>query len=274
MHTVNRWRSADVYFSHETDSVAPEEKLNIRHCHSTYEILFVVGGEGRYLVEGSEYLLCPGTLMLFRPTEYHSVTVSGRVPYERYVIHFPASSVIPSAAAFLSAMEAHGDEKGSLFYPATATSHTLMSVFARMEAADRIPTDKRHVYIEALLSEIIVLLSTADVSRLSPDGEELAVRVLRYINENLDKDISLDALARRFFVSKYYLCRAFRKRHGVSVHGYITHKRVMYAKQLIEAGEAASAAAYRVGFGDYSAFYRAYSKINGESPIACAKKGT
>ena len=46
----------------------------------------------------------------------------------------------------------------------------------------------------------------------------------------------------------------------------------MYAKKLIESGETAAAAAYKVGFGDYSAFYRAYVKILGVSPSASTEK--
>ena len=42
----------------------------------------------------------------------------------------------------------------------------------------------------------------------------------------------------------------------------------MYAKQLIDAGETAQSAAFKVGFGDYSAFYRAYIRIVGKSPRA------
>jgi AraC-like DNA-binding protein len=79
-------------------------------------------------------------------------------------------------------------------------------------------------------------------------------------------------LAKRFFVSKYYLCRAFKRHNGISVHGYVNQKRVMYAKQLIEAGETASGAAYRVGFGDYSAFYRAYVKQLGVAPTMAAER--
>ena len=97
---------------------------------------------------------------------------------------------------------------------------------------------------------------------------ELGARVIRYLNENITRDVSLDSLAKRFFVSKYYLCRAFKKHNGISVHGYINQKRVMYAKQLIESGETASGAAYKVGFGDYSAFYRAYVKLVGKAPTA------
>ena len=115
---------------------------------------------------------------------------------------------------------------------------------------------------------IIILLSATASERLPQDEAELGARVIRYLNNNIDKDLSLDRLARKFFVSKYYLCRAFKKHNGTSVHGYINHKRVMFAKQLIEEGETASGAAYKVGFGDYSAFYRAYVKILGVSPTA------
>ena len=40
----------------------------------------------------------------------------------------------------------------------------------------------------------------------------------------------------------------------------------MLAKGMIENGETAANAAFRVGFGDYSSFYRAYKKALGHSP--------
>jgi homocysteine S-methyltransferase len=58
------------------------------------------------------------------------------------------------------------------------------------------------------------------------------------------------------------------KTNTFSVGNDIDDGNYTLAKQLIEAGETASRAAYRVGFGDYSAFYRAYVKIVGKSPTA------
>ena len=117
-----------------------------------------------------------------------------------------------------------------------------------------------------LLGELIFLFSLANTERtVSYDGD-ISVRVIKYLNENINRNISLEFLANRFFVSKYYLCRVFKKHNGISIHGYITQKRVMQAKLLIEAGETASAAAYKVGFRDYSAFYRAFVKIVGLPP--------
>ena len=144
----------------------------------------------------------------------------------------------------------------------------MMSVFERLEASVQMPTPERNVYIRMLLSELVILLSVSAGEGIACDEDELGSRVIKYLNGNIEKDISLDKLARHFFVSKYYLCRAFKKHNGISVHGYINRKRVMYAKQLIESGETASGAAYRVGFGDYSAFYRAYVKLIGKSPTA------
>jgi AraC-like DNA-binding protein len=131
-----------------------------------------------------------------------------------------------------------------------------------------LPENEKSVYVKTLLSELIVFLSVSSGEQIQINEGELGARVIRYLNENLTRDMNLDTIARRFFVSKYYLCRAFKKHNGVSVHGYINHKRIMYAKQLIEQGDTASGAAYKVGFGDYSAFYRAYVKIIGKSPTA------
>ena len=47
--------------------------LNVRHIHDLYEILYVVSGNGRYLVEGAEFELKPRTLLLIKPFKYHCV---------------------------------------------------------------------------------------------------------------------------------------------------------------------------------------------------------
>ena len=91
-------------------------------------------------------------------------------------------------------------------------------------------------------------------------------RVVRYLNVHLTEDISLDALAKSFYVSKFHLCRAFKEHNGVSVLQYITEKRVMYARRLVERGETAVSAAAKAGFGDYSSFYRAHRRICGSAP--------
>ena len=253
-------------FTYSVD-IQPPQGLDIKHCHDTYEILYVLGGSGRFMIEGTSFDIKPGTLLVIRPFEYHSMQLDGTSDYERYVIHFPESYLTNDASDLFKAILA-GVEGSGKVYSAGSLSKNILPILERFDIAEALPDNEKSIYVKTLLSELMVFLSVSGGEQIAINEGELGARVIRYLNENLSRDVSLDTLARRFFVSKYYLCRAFKKHNGVSVHGYINHKRVMYAKQLIEQGETASGAAYKVGFGDYSAFYRAYVKIIGKAPTA------
>lgn len=255
-----------IEYNYTLDKEVPND-LNVRHCHDCYEVLFVVSGEGKYIVEGSLFDIRPSTLMVIRPFEYHCVQLENTMPYERYVIKFTEAAVVEDALRLLHQFMKSDGTSGK-YYSSAAIPESVYSLFERFEMIGALPENERNAYAKMLLSELIILLSVSGGEQMSHEEEELGARVIRYLNENIHRDVSLDKLARRFFVSKYYLCRAFKKHNGISVHGYINQKRVMYAKQLIDSGETASGAAYRVGFGDYSSFYRAYVKVLGKAPTA------
>ena len=239
-----------------------------RHLHDTYEILYVAAGRGRYIIEGNSYSMRAGTLILVSPYVYHSVEIEPGVPYERYIINF-SPEWMPEIAKI---MEGFDMKEGGLFYTAASVSGALPAVFEKIELLSALPKAHHATYAQLILSEILILLSSADTAK-AEECEVLGARVIKYLNTHIERDMTLDKIAGHFFVSKYYLCRAFKRHNGISIHGYLTQKRVMYAKQLMESGETASGAAYRVGFGDYSAFYRACLKVTGKSPLAIQKKG-
>ncbi len=261
-------QTKDIAFSYSTNEIAPVD-LEISHCHDDYEFLFIVNGKGKYIIEGAEFFVTPGMLMCARPLEYHCIKIDAGAPYERYVLHFTASSVLPEAKELFDTIIAK--RQGEDAYSAFTLTESFVGIFERFSLALSLDEERRESFIRLLLSELIMLLSVSAGETRSVDEGELGARVIKYLNENIEKNISLDKIAKRFFVSKYYLCRAFKKHNGISVHGYINRKRIMLAKQLIESGETASGAAYRVGFGDYSAFYRAYVKVLGEAPTVNVK---
>lgn len=255
-----------IYYSHARIQDVPEN-MNSRHCHDKYEIIYISQGSGKYIVEGAEYPVRSRTLMIFPPLAYHCVSIDAGSVYERSVLYFEEKDMECLGNDIISGFK--GDEESvGIFYSAESISDSVTSIFEKLETSESLPEYERSIFMRLLISELLLLLSVAKKEKALFDNGELGARVIKYLNEHIDKDISLDKLAKRFFVSKYYLCRAFKKHNGISVHGYINQKRVMYAKQLIESGETASGAAYRVGFGDYSAFYRAYVKLVGRSPMA------
>lgn len=242
------------------------------HCHDKYEILYVIEGHGRCVIEGVEFPVKPRCVFLFPPTVYRALYLDDGTTYDRASIIFDERNVSSSVMDILTRFGTDSDNLSpAAFYSADAVCDQMASLVERFESVVDFPEPQKAKLLGLWVSEFILLLSMAGAENEGYDDSDLGARVIRYLNENAERDITLDRLARRFFVSKYHLCRAFKKHNGISVHGYITRKRIMYAKQLIEAGETASGAAYQVGFGDYSAFYRAYVKIIGKAPTSSEK---
>lgn len=243
----------------------PSLDISKNSINENYEIFFIVSGNGILTVEGQSYDISRGALFAISPMKYYSLNLSLDMPYEYYSLHFSKSVLIQEAAEHLSLV--FFDDKCRK-YSFLSNAEGVFSVFERFSGLSSMNQTDKHLYFKMLISELLILLSAHKEDECNDVERDLGARVIRYLSDNVDADISLDALARRFFVSKYYLCRAFKSRNGISVHNYINKKKVLHAKQLIEDGESASAAAYKVGFGDYSAFYRAYVKHLGVSPTS------
>ena len=92
------------------------------------------------------------------------------------------------------------------------------------------------------------------------------VQIISYINDNLYKELSLDSLCKKFYISKSQLCRSFKKATASTVWEYITVKRLVFARELIESGLNPTQVYRQCGFSDYSAFYRAYKNHFKVSP--------
>ncbi len=241
------------------------EGIDGDHCHDKYEISYLISASGRYIVEGCEHKLSEGVLLLIKPTAYHRVELDTQ-ELEGYTLHFNKKALTPAVQSMLDRL-CDGDGGGVVFSP-RLISDAITTAHDRFATARMLSGVEAKEYMQAVLSEIIILLSAATGERMKGTDEELGARVAKYLNSNIERNISLERLARRFFVSKFHLCRAFKSYSGTSVHAYVTQKRIILAKRLIESGMTASRAAERVGFGDYSAFYRAYVRVVGKSPTA------
>ena len=242
-----------------------------RHCHRKYELLYVARGRGKCIVEGSEYPLSDGVLFVFRPFEYHYVCPDPDSAYERYVCNF-SESVLASAVRELPMMSA--DSKG-LYFSDSNTSDNFCNIILNLESFFE-KNDPKSAVSEAMaisaVNQILLLASQEKREQNAPLTNGLVEEIIAYLNRHIEEKVSLDDAAKRFFISKYYLCRLFKKSTGVTVLSYLNSKRIAKAQHLIATGEPPTSVAYSVGFGDYSSFYRAYVKETGKAPSVAKSK--
>ena len=83
------------FFCSYTDDPSPVAEKFVMHTHFFTELFYFVGGDAVYHVEGSEYALQPGDILLIRPAEAHYVELRSSVPYKRIVLHFDSDILLP-----------------------------------------------------------------------------------------------------------------------------------------------------------------------------------
>lgn len=241
------------------------------HYHSLYEIYYFLEGDADYLVEGKEYHLTPDSLVLLSPHTLHGVRVNSNTNYVRCSVHFDGFALSAERRFFLlSAFP--GNEKNSpkeVFYEHTEDYELRTFLIQFINAINQPEPLRSHcypVYLEALLAQITVMSQALRPSAITSYVSDTIVDIIRYLNEHLEEPITLDLLSEKFYISKYYLNRVFKKAVGTTVMDYLNYQRVVMAKQLMLHGHSAANAAVLSGFGDYSTFYRSYRKVMGERP--------
>jgi len=91
-------------------------------------------------------------------------------------------------------------------------------------------------------------------------------RVIDYIYENIDKKISLDALAAVADISSFHFVRMFKISTGETPHQKVMDIRIKVASELLLAGRSQLDIAIACGFVDQSHFSRTFKKHYGITP--------
>jgi AraC-like DNA-binding protein len=262
---------------HHSIDQRPNEKDFELHAHSYCEIFYFISGAGYYTVEGRNYPLTQGCVLLMRDGEIHKIHLDPDRPYERIAVHFRLDDVLGQSAAYAPLRSLILDRSpgcGNLFLAKGKESASLLDAcFSRI---CRAPQSNEEFGMQ-LIATLPVILSELYTIRRSTSNEELLSRregdpalteVIDYINQNLTAPLHVDALAERFYISRYYLMHLFRAETGYTVLGYITEKRLLLARDLMRSGRSITEACYEAGFTNYSSFLRAFKKYYGTLPSA------
>lgn len=236
------------------------------HHHNGYEIFVLLKGEGVFLVEGTGYSLRPMDIIIANASEIHEISYETEIEYERVVIHLnDAFFENLGCVHYTEIFNNRRSGENNLIDREPLKKSELFDTLRRLDRYVKAGDEQNDAVIRAAIVEFLHQLNQSKTS----DGEIMsgAVKnVIEYINENIGENLALSHLADKFFMSKYHLCRRFKKYTGFTVNQYITYRRIMIAKELHESGKNLSDASVEAGFSNYSNFYKAYVKETGHAP--------
>ncbi|NMB97870.1 MAG: AraC family transcriptional regulator [Clostridiaceae bacterium] len=275
-----------ISFSHSKDDIFYEMDF---HLHEFYEIYFFISGNVNYLIEKQIYHLNFGDLIIMNNHEIHKPSVFPGEPYERIVIHFDPSIASTMSSADFNLIECFVNRPRGKYNRLSLKNEQVDHVLNYLYRIENLSknSDKGYsilkltcftellfyinklYYAQQEIAQIhnsfsnINVLDNTDTNCMIP--EKLAM-IMDYIDKNLEDDLSLEALGKRFYLDKYYLSRLFKKYTGSNIHDYIVYKRISKAKRFLSEGHNATFTSIKCGFNDYSNFYRMFKKAVGVAP--------
>lgn len=268
MGAIARFDNADIEFHHSIDE-RPDTTDFRMHTHSKYELYYFVSGNATYHVEGNEYQLKPGCILVIRGAESHYISVSDSTPYERIAIHFSPELIrsVDPDGALLQAFNDRELGQRNLYLQSVFEGDLYLRLTERLM---NIGENDGYPQIIAVLFSLLGEIRTAFLNRSSAlsdaDSDTRAHKIITYINRNLRRELSLDKICENFYISKAQLCRIFKRSTGSTAWSYITVKRLTLARELLRSGVSPSSVCFECGFSDYSVFYRSYVSHFGHSP--------
>ena len=267
MYMLNEYSFGEIYIRHAIDDY-PDDSHFTMHIHEQCEIYFFISGNVEYLVEGSKYFLAPDTLMIMRPSEVHKPRIISGERYERYALNFPvrfAENIDPQRR-LIKAFTERTLGKNNMLDSSMIDTGLVRKLFSKM--CENSDDYGKQLKIKTHLPLLLDMISHAYDRQIKIDHEPKSTseRIVNYVNEHLFENISIPGLASYFYLSQSQFRRVFKQATGASPWEYITKKRLNAAKEKIRNGSSAMMASESCGFGDYSAFYRAYTKYFGCAP--------
>lgn len=105
-----------------------------------------------------------------------------------------------------------------------------------------------------------ILFELIDLTNLKSDNEHI-VKIYKYINDNIDKKITLSSISRELHLSREYIARIFKEETKNTVTNYITEQKMILAKELISSQNMSLATvASHLGYENYHYFSRVFKK--------------
>ncbi|PFM45764.1 AraC family transcriptional regulator [Bacillus cereus] len=227
-----------VYFFHKVKSEKPKSFL---HPQFGIEFYYHQQGEATYNFGGEIYHFCPGDLLIFNREILDHVKYSKKSFYSYSTIHF----------SFDFIKELLSKETADKIIP---LAHNSIGLLIRLNIDEQVRFSKLFTniieesenelfghdemlksYYSQFLLNIYRNFNNVSICDLNVNHKELyAHRVLNFIHINFRNELTLDLIAGKLHLNKYYMCHCFKEVTSFTINKYLTKIRIDEAKKLLQ----------------------------------------
>lgn len=251
-----------------------EEQVMDMHIHDCYEIYYSISGGKQFLIDNRYYNIEPGNVFVINQYESHYISQVDKSIHERIIIN-----IHPELCRSLSTPQT--DLTTCFTNRRFGCSHRLVLTKEQQDRfryyVHKITSTEgfgSDVIENVTLTELLILLNTVYQSNFetieqpkqASQYKKQVTAIIDYINLKLCDSITIESLAKHFFLSESYICRIFKAETGTTINKYLTARRISLAKAKLAAGLSVTEVCSLCGFNDYSNFVKSFTKSVGVTP--------
>lgn len=258
-------------------------EMQNEHYHSYYEFYYLVSGERKFFIDGKNYKIQSGDMVLIPKREIHRTTFFGKgSEHERIAVYFDDEFIRPLKEAIgREAFEQCFHER-IMSIPAakrTYIEELLERLLEEYQQKDEFSERICKMYCEELvllmircqrdnkeqLPQIIAGESDKDISSI--EAKEEMEEAAQYINRCFKEPLTLSFMAAKSCMSASYFSRRFKTVTGFGFKEYLNMVRIRHACELLASTTlSVTEISEACGYMDSNYFGDAFRKVKKMSP--------
>ena len=259
---------------------------NYKQINSPFTRLFyITAGEGYVSHSGHTYKLKPGKMILIPPftsVDYHcpswleqyymlftakTMTESELFTMQNYNYILDTDEMIPFL--FKRLLELNPD-MGLNYYNPNRKNYNSSILNGKRQIS---PENEFETYgiLRTLIAPFI--RTASGLPDLNLKNKNSLLKALLYMNENIEKQLSLKDIAKKVSLHPTYFSDSFKKYFGERPIRYLNSKRIEKAQLLLKGSDMTiKEIAFKCGFNDFDYFFRVFRKYTDTTPCSYRQK--
>lgn len=241
------------------------------HYHYDYELLYVCENSRSIKIGDNYYVLDKNSVALIPPFIPHATYPGNFLPQRRICINFRPEFISDIQKTIpMDLLAAFKADKPVISIK--SFSDEFYNCISTMENKTNEPSTTPKIRTLSLvrLCELLLMLNGV-VSHGNSDGD-IFYDIIKFAEENFNQRISLDLLAKKFYLDPYTISRNFNKITGLTLPKYMKTIRVIHAKQKLSSTDMSlTDIATYCGFNSLVDFDRVFKQDTGMTPLQYRK---
>jgi AraC-like DNA-binding protein len=247
--------------------------MGFQHFHFFYEIYVLLDQKAYHFIKGKPYELEFGDIVLLHPDLLHKTEYPSGEPSKRLIINFFFFPKHEGLAKYYGKLLSIFDPdvpiirfdpilQKEIFLP-------LNDLFQSAQNREELIEIKAFNSLFDFIRRLFLYQSNNKyINRIKLNHAERKIYdIISYIHTYYQNNLTLNSIAKEFYMSPYYLSHQFKAVSGFNLNRYINRTRISNARSLlIESDATITDIAFQCGFKSISQFNRTFKKIVNLTP--------